>query len=171
MTHHDVMKVYPDGKLIWNGQTYPCAIGKGGIVQDKKEGDGATPVGRFPLKQVYYRPDRLKQPETILQTQAISSTDGWCDDPEHVAYNKPIKLPFKASHEELWRDDHIYDVIVVLGHNDNPPIPGKGSAIFFHIARNGFTGTEGCVAVALTDMLHILKSIQGPIDMEIMPSS
>ncbi len=159
--------VSSEGKLQFNGKSYPCALGKNGIRTDKSEGDNATPVGRFALRRVLYRADRLFEPETALDTQALHYNDGWCDDPSHVAYNHPVKTPFQASHELLWRDDHIYDVIVVLGHNDDPPVPNKGSAIFFHLAREGYSSTEGCIAVSLEDMLDILKQVTPGEEMEI----
>lgn len=150
-----------DGWLRHGGRTYRCALGKGGCKPeaDKREGDGATPVGRYPLRQVLYRPDRLvAPPQTRLPSRALGPEDGWCDDPADPAYNRPVLLPYAASHEKLWRDDHIYDVIVTLGHNDDPPIPGMGSAIFLHVARPGYAGTEGCVALALSDLLELLAA-------------
>jgi len=114
-----------------------------------------------------YRADRIEPPQTLLNIQKITKTDGWCDDPSHPNYNRPIQLPFAASHEELWRDDHIYDIIVILGHNDNPPVPEKGSAVFFHLARENFEPTQGCVAVTLECMLEILKTAESGIEMEI----
>lgn len=127
--------------------TTRCALGRGGVAVQKHEGDGVTPAGRWPLRSVLYRPDRGPQPTTVLPVRAITPHDGWCDDPAHPAYNQPITRPFPASHEQLWRADALYDLVVVLGHNDAPPIPGAGSAIFLHIARPGFKPTEGCVAI------------------------
>ena len=140
-------------------RSWRCAIGKGGTrpARDKSEGDGATPTGVFPLRRVLYRPDRLAAPETGLPVKAITPDDGWCDAPADPNYNRPVKLPYAASHERLWRDDGIYDVIVVLGHNDDPPVPGMGSAIFLHVARPDYGPTEGCVALALADLLDVLK--------------
>lgn len=123
---------------------------------EKTEGDGGTPVGMFPLRRVLYRPDRLDAPATGLPVEAIKPDQGWCDDPAHPDYNRPVSLPFAASHEKLWRDDGVYDVIVILGHNDDPPVPGKGSAIFMHVARPDYGPTEGCVALALEDLLDVL---------------
>jgi L,D-peptidoglycan transpeptidase YkuD (ErfK/YbiS/YcfS/YnhG family) len=159
--------VSSDGQLKFGGHTYCCAIGKNGIRKDKCEGDNATPVGRFPIRHVFYRADKISVPETTLKKYGISPDDGWCDDPTHPDYNRPVKLPFDASHEKLWRDDAIYDIIVILGHNDDPPVPGNGSAIFFHIARPNYEGTEGCIAVTLEDMREILKSVEPGEIMEI----
>lgn len=151
--------VYLSGKLVWKDKEYRCALGRGGILDNKKEGDGATPAGSFPLREVYYRADRAIEPETIFPTHAISENDGWCDDPSDSNYNRFVKLPHTARHEKLWREDNIYDVIVVVGYNDDPPIPGKGSAIFIHVARPELTPTDGCIALAEEDLLEILKTV------------
>jgi len=160
--------------LIWPGGRQACAIGRGGVRADKREGDGATPVGAFALKQVLYRPDRLAAPPvTGLPVRALAPLDGWCDDPAHPAYNRPVMLPFSAGHERLWRDDGLYDVIVVLGHNDDPPVPGRGSAIFLHATKpgegpHGFKPTLGCVAVPLPRLLALLER-NSPGDRLIIP--
>lgn len=130
---------------------------------DKTEGDGGTPAGVFAMRRVLYRPDRLDAPATGLPVEATAPDQGWCDDPAHPDYNRPVSLPFAASHEKLWRDDGVYDVIVILGHNDDPPVPGKGSAIFMHVARPDYGPTEGCVALALEDLLDVLAA-SGPGD-------
>ncbi len=134
-----------------------CALGRSGVTKAKREGDGATPLGQFKLLQVYYRPDRISPPATSLPLTALREDMGWCDDPHHGAYNQRVTLPFPASHEKLWRDDALYDVIVVLDYNLSPAISGEGSAIFFHCARPDYTPTEGCVAVNRDDMLNILS--------------
>lgn len=162
-----MIRVSGGNKLTFQGHAYTCAIGKGGFKSDKVEGDGATPIGCYPLRRVLYRADRLNAPETVLNTQAIQPDDGWCDDPASPHYNQPVKLPFAASHEQLYRTDHIYDIIVVLGHNDDPPHPGQGSAVFFHLARENYQPTEGCVAISLPDMLDILTKISADEMMEI----
>lgn len=149
--------VTPDHRLHWQGRSYQCALGKGGITRDKKEGDGATPVGRFALRRVLYRADRFDAPQTgLADVTALDPADGWCDAPADANYNRPVRHPYAASAETLWRDDGLYDVIVVLGHNDDPPLPGAGSAIFLHVARPDYGPTEGCVALALPDLLAVL---------------
>lgn len=150
--------VTSDGFLKYGDLRFRCALGKGGVKPeaDKREGDGATPLGRYAFRQVWYRPDRVIAPQTRLPVQALTPQDGWCDDPADPAYNRHVLLPYAASHEKLWREDHVYDVIVVLGHNDAPPVPGMGSAIFLHLARPDYSGTEGCVALALPDLLALL---------------
>ncbi|MDP9195845.1 MAG: L,D-transpeptidase family protein [Pseudomonadota bacterium] len=150
--------VRSEGVILWPGGQTSCVLGRSGVRMDKREGDGATPVGLFPLRRVLYRPDRLPPPVTQgLPVQALKPEDSWCDDPAHPLYNQPVRLPFSASHESLWREDHVYDVIVVLGHNDDPIVPGAGSAIFMHLVRPDRTPTAGCVALALDDLLALLS--------------
>ncbi len=149
----------------WAGESHPCAIGRSGVIaaEQKREGDGASPAGAWPMRRLLYRPDRLERPETGLPISAIAEDDGWCDAPQDRAYNQPVQRPYAASHERLWRDDEIYDLIVVLGHNDAPVRPGLGSAIFLHCARPDFTPTEGCVALAPETLLQLLATA-GPDD-------
>ena len=148
-----------EGTLSWHGGQVRCALGRSGVAADKREGDGATPVGSFPLRRLLYRPDRLPPPPpSALPTSPIGPGDGWCDDPADPRYNLPVALPCAAGHEKLWRDDGLYDVVVVLGHNDDPPKPGRGSAIFLHVARPGWLPTEGCVALALPDLLALVAA-------------
>jgi L,D-peptidoglycan transpeptidase YkuD (ErfK/YbiS/YcfS/YnhG family) len=137
-------------------QRYRCAIGHGGIRRNKNEGDGATPAGAWPIRSVLYRADRVRLPKLAFETRELTPEDGWCDAPADPMYNRPVKLPYTASAEKLWRDDGIYDVIVVLGYNDKPVIPGRGSAIFMHIARSNYSPTLGCVAFARESLLEIL---------------
>ena len=140
----------------WGAHTWRCAVGKGGLTETKREGDGATPVGVWPLRRLLYRDDRLARPRTGLTCRAIARDDGWCDAPDDPAYNQPVMLPYPASHEVLRREDALYDLVVVLGYNDAPAVPGRGSAIFLHVARDDYGGTEGCVALAKPDLLHLL---------------
>lgn len=161
----------PDGRhhLCWNGNKVRCALGRGGIRQDKREGDGATPVGAFPLRRVLYRADRLDPPRTALPLGTIGPDDGWCDDPAHPDYNRPVTLPFAASHERMWMERRVYDIVVVLGHNDDPPVPGLGSAVFLHLTGPDYGPTAGCVAVQTGDMLALL-SAAGTGDRIIIPA-
>jgi L,D-peptidoglycan transpeptidase YkuD (ErfK/YbiS/YcfS/YnhG family) len=162
--------VVADGWVTAGGQRWRCAIGRGGMKIDKREGDGATPVGSWPLRRVLYRADRLlAPPPTGLPVERIGPGDGWCDDPSDRAYNRPVTLPFPASHERMWREDRVYDVVVVLGHNDDPPMPGLGSAVFMHVARPGYLPTEGCVALALPDLLRLLAGSNPGDRLEIRP--
>ena len=149
-----------DGRFDLGGRIVRCALGKGGVkpAADKREVDGASPLGTWVMRRILYRPDRGPPPLTALPAQAIAPDDGWCDAAGDPNYNRPVKLPYPASAEHLWREDHVYDLIVVLGHNDDPVVPAMGSAIFMHIARDGYTGTEGCVALAREDLLAVLKA-------------
>jgi L,D-peptidoglycan transpeptidase YkuD (ErfK/YbiS/YcfS/YnhG family) len=154
-----ILAVDPAGWLEFAGQTMRCALGWGGIKRDKREGDGATPAGRFALRELLYRPDRLAAPICALPVRAISPEDGWCDDPAHPDYNRLVMLPHPASCEKLWREDGLYDLVIPLGYNDDPPQPGRGSAIFLHVARPDFAPTEGCVALALPDLLALVGQL------------
>ncbi len=145
--------------LVWNRHEVRCALGRSGVTpaESKREGDGASPIGIWPIRQVLWRADRLARPETRLPLIEIIPEAGWCDDPADPFYNRPVILPYPACHEKLWREDHVYDVIVELGYNDDPAMPGKGSAIFLHVARPDYSPTEGCVACALPDLLALLS--------------
>lgn len=154
-THLNLL-VDASGMLRWNNICFPCAFGKNGIGQNKIEGDGATPLGDFPLRRVLYRPDRMAPPRTALPIAPLSPRDGWCNDPSHVLYNQQVRQPVQASCELLWRTDSIYDVIVVLGHNDSPVVAGGGSAVFLHVAGEDLQSTKGSVALQQKDLLTIL---------------
>ncbi len=149
------------GRLTFGALDVPCALGRSGLTRRKREGDGATPVGSFALLGAWYRADRQPRPATGLPLRALRPDDGWCDDAGDGRYNTHVRVPFGPSHETLWREDRLYDIIVVLDCNLRPRMRGGGSAIFFHIAREGFAPTEGCVAVAPHDMRRILEHV-GP---------
>lgn len=145
------------------GKTYRCTIGRGGIAAlgEKREGDLKTPTGSFAMRCVYYRPDRAAPPKTDLPMIALTPEDGWCDDPAHARYNQAVKLPFVGRHEKLWREDHVYDLIIPLGYNDGvdgPIIKGAGSAIFMHLMREDGVGTEGCIALNREGLLEVLAA-------------
>ncbi len=151
-----LITVAADGRLDWRGRAYRCAIGAAGITDNKREGDGATPTGYHRLRRVLFRPDRRARPATRLEAAALAPDDAWCDDPRDAAYNRPVKLPHSGHSEALWRPDSLYDLVAVLGYNDDPVAPGRGSAIFLHVAAPDFAGTRGCIAVAREDLLTIL---------------
>lgn len=153
--------------LVFQGKKYRCAIGKGGFSADKKEGDGCTPIGTFPLRECWYRADRTSAPQTNLPLKIINENDGWSDDPKAGEYNKHVQLPYIPSHERLWREDHVYDLIVPIGYNDDPVVSGKGSAIFLHLAHDDYRPTEGCIALAKSDFLAILPAITTQTTIEI----
>lgn len=158
------------GILQFGTLTFPCALGRGGILRDKREGDGGTPAGLWPLRDLRYRPDRVAAPETSLASTPTTQSDGWCDAPGDAAYNLFVTRPYPASSETLWREDHLYDIVVMLGYNDAPVIDGAGSAIFFHLAKEKdgiLQPTEGCVALALDDMRAILAKVTPHTQMQI----
>jgi L,D-peptidoglycan transpeptidase YkuD (ErfK/YbiS/YcfS/YnhG family) len=147
------------GTLTCGGASYPCALGRSGVTTDKKEGDGATPAGTFPLRRVFFRAEQLDWPQTKLPVAPIDPNDGWCDAPQSPSYNQLVRMHFPDSAEYLWRDDHVYDLIVVIGYNDAPVVPGKGSAIFMHIAQPDYAPTEGCVALSRDDLVRIVNQL------------
>ena len=155
--------ILPEGRFSWREVSCRCALGRSGVRADKRDGDGATPAGILPFRRVLYRADRLDRPATRLPVQHLREDDGWCDAPEDSHYNQQIRLPYAARHERLWRRDHLYDVLVVLGYNDAPVVAGRGSAVFLHVAQRDFAPTEGCVALALSDLLALLVAL-GPGD-------
>ena len=136
-----------------------CAIGKRGITDNKIEGDKSTPKGRFKLKYVFYRKDRLKKVTSKLRFFPIKKNYGWCDDTYSKYYNKFVKLPFKFKAEKLYLKDNKYDLIIVLDYNLKPVRKNKGSAIFLHIAKKKYSPTLGCVAVSKKNLKLILKNV------------
>jgi L,D-peptidoglycan transpeptidase YkuD (ErfK/YbiS/YcfS/YnhG family) len=154
-----MFSVSANGGLSLASRDRRCALGRAGVrsAADKREGDGATPAGLWPLRNVLWRPDRLSAPSSRLPARAIGPDDGWCDAPLDPAYNRPVRLPYPASAERLWRDDGVYDLVVVLGYNDAPVVRGAGSAIFMHVARSDYAATEGCIALALDDLVELVS--------------
>ena len=144
--------------LTYNKLKVKCAIGKKGIGYKKKEGDFITPIGKFKIKYILYRKDRVKF-TTKLKKKIIKKNMGWCDDPNSSQYNKLIKLPFFFNYEKLYRKENIYDIILVLNFNTNPVKKNKGSAIFIHVAKNNFEKTEGCIAIKKVSLIKLIKKI------------
>jgi L,D-peptidoglycan transpeptidase YkuD (ErfK/YbiS/YcfS/YnhG family) len=140
------------------GQVYRCALGPAGIKPDKREGDGATPAALLPLRRVLYRADRVARPVCGFPVEPIAPADGWCDEVDDPAYNTQVTLPYPASHEHLWLEEHVYDIVVVLGWNDAPVVKGRGSAIFLHIAQPDYAPTAGCIALAEPDLRAALAA-------------
>jgi L,D-peptidoglycan transpeptidase YkuD (ErfK/YbiS/YcfS/YnhG family) len=157
------------GTLAGFGETLPAVFGKGGAkpAADKREGDGASPLGVWPVRAALLRPDRVAAPATRLPWRWLRPDDGWSDGAGDPAYNRPVRLPHAFSAERLWRDDHVYDVIVVLGHNDDPPVSPMGSAIFWHLVQSDRRPTEGCVAIEREAMLRWLAQLAPGDTMEI----
>lgn len=144
---------------LWGDAHFSCAVGRGGVIAAdiKCEGDGATPAGRWIMREVLYRSDRIKKPETALSMRALDPNDGWCEQPNDPNYNKLVRHPYPVALDRMWRDDHLYNIVVVLGYNDAPVKPGKGSAIFLHLARPDFSPSAGCVTLQQDDLLKVLR--------------
>ena len=153
--------------LRFHERVAPCALGPR-LSDAKIEGDGATPLGVFALRRLYYRPDRWARPETALPISEISQKCGWSDDIEDKDYNRYVPLPHSFSHEALWRDDGLYDAFIALGYNDDPIIAGKGSAIFLHLQKNDFQPTRGCVAIDEDMMRFVLAHATPQTKIEIL---
>ena len=149
----DVIRVFRSpgdrrrGRLVAGPLSLPCALGAGGPTHRKREGDGGTPVATMRVLGILYRPDHGRRPLSGVPVRPIGRDDGWCDDPASPRYNRPVRLPYRPSHERMWRDDHLYDIVFDLDWNRGPIRRGRGSAIFLHAARPGFLPTEGCVAI------------------------
>jgi L,D-peptidoglycan transpeptidase YkuD (ErfK/YbiS/YcfS/YnhG family) len=143
----------PRGALEIGGLHFPCALGRSGQSARKREGDGATPRGLFPLRALLYRADRGPRLRTSLGARPIRPQDGWCDAPRDRNYHRPVRLPYPATAERMTRRDHLYDFVIVLGHNDRPRRAFGGSAIFMHIARENLAPTEGCIALPRASFL------------------
>ncbi len=148
---------YRDGRLIWPAGSTRAAAGRAGVSANKTEGDGATPAGRYPLVCGFYRADRIARPFSRLPMRALSPHDAWVDDAADRNYNRPVSLPYAAHAEPMWLDDAVYDLLVVIGYNMAPVIPGAGSAIFLHIARPDFSPTAGCIAVDKEVLLRLVR--------------
>lgn len=147
------------GRLIAGPLVIRCALGTSGIAHRKREGDGATPAGRFRLLSGFFRSDRMARPPSTLPLVALRTDHGWCDDPSSPPYNRLISLPCRQSHERLWRKDDLYNIIIILHYNMKPRSKGRGSAIFFHLADEKPAATAGCVAISRADMRRLLPRL------------
>ncbi len=149
------------GSVTLDGNArFRCALGRSGRTTRKREGDGASPAGRWRLVEVLYRGDRVRRPQTGLPVRLIRPGDGWCDAPDDPSYNRRVRLPYGASAEELWRQDNLYDLLVVLDHNRRPRRRHGGSAIFLHVARPAYEPTAGCVALREAHLRRILGRLR-----------
>tara|TARA_B100000886_G_scaffold113758_1_gene76528 strand:+ start:173 stop:676 length:504 start_codon:yes stop_codon:yes gene_type:complete len=153
MVHILINKKY----VIFKNYKAKCAIGKRGIGYKKKEGDLITPKGRYTIKYILYRKDRVKKIQSKIKRIVIKRNMGWCDDPRSKQYNKLIKLPSKYRYEKLYKKENIYDIVLVLNFNMNPISRNKGSAIFIHVAKKNYKKTKGCIALK---KMHLLKIIE-----------
>jgi L,D-peptidoglycan transpeptidase YkuD (ErfK/YbiS/YcfS/YnhG family) len=149
------------GWLTADGWSVPVALGRGGILANKWEGDGGTPRGIYHPLRLWWRADRHTRPRTYLPVRAIRPEDAWCEDPRDRHYNRPIRLVRDQPGDRLTREDHLYDFIVEIDHNSAPRIAGRGSAVFLHLARPNFSPTAGCVSMTKSSMLRLLRRM-GP---------
>jgi L,D-peptidoglycan transpeptidase YkuD (ErfK/YbiS/YcfS/YnhG family) len=149
----------PLGRLHAGPVVLRCALGGGGIKRDKREGDHATPAGAFRLLSGFYRADGVFRKAAPLPMRPIRKSDGWCDDPTSGLYNRPVAAPCNWRHEKLWRQDHLYDIVIVLDYNIRPRRKNRGSAIFLHCSRADFTPTEGCIALRPDDLRRLLPRL------------
>jgi L,D-peptidoglycan transpeptidase YkuD (ErfK/YbiS/YcfS/YnhG family) len=148
------------GFLHIGAHIIPCALGRAGVRVRKREGDGATPCGvALKILQVYYRADRIARPRTPLPVRVLRAQDGWCDAATDRNYNKFVSLPYRASSEALWRDDHVYDIILDLSWNRYPVQKGKGSAIFMHLSEVDRQGTAGCIALSYDHLRKLMPRL------------
>jgi L,D-peptidoglycan transpeptidase YkuD (ErfK/YbiS/YcfS/YnhG family) len=149
------------GFLYAGAWCVPVALGRGGIRANKREGDGGTPRGSFRLLRLWWRPDRISLPRTMLPARRIGPADAWCEDPKDRRYNRPFRKSAIEPGDRLCRDDRLYDIIVEIDHNTRPRVAGRGSAVFIHVARPGFAPTAGCVALRPRE-LRVLAQKLGP---------
>ncbi len=147
------------GLLLAGSLAVPCQLGRGGLAAQKREGDGATPRGRFGLLAGMFRSDRMARFATGLSLRPLRRDDGWCDDSHDRRYNRPLRLPCKAGHEALWREDGVYDIVLITSHNQRPRRSGGGSAIFVHVSSAGYGPTAGCVALERQALRRLLPRL------------
>ncbi|KAA9005992.1 L,D-transpeptidase family protein [Histidinibacterium aquaticum] len=159
------MVLTPRGLRV-RGRTLPCAIGRGGMTGDKREGDGATPRGTHGIVGLLYRPDRLARPTDWAVP--IRPGDLWSDDPADEDYNLLVRAPYDASHEALRRPDPLYDLILLTDWNWPRAERGRGSAIFLHTWRKPRHPTAGCVALSRPNLLWLARGLR-PGDRLIVP--
>ena len=152
--------VKKSGYLNYKNLKYRCALGKSGIKKKKKEGDNVTPSGVFKIIKIYYRADKIKKIISPIKKIQIKKNMGWCDDSKSNFYNQQINLPSKFGYEKLYRNDNLYDLIIVINYNMNPIIKNKGSAIFIHIAKNYYKKTKGCIALKKKNLIELISLIK-----------
>jgi L,D-peptidoglycan transpeptidase YkuD (ErfK/YbiS/YcfS/YnhG family) len=149
------------GWLSAGGRYTKVALGRAGIKANKREGDGATPAGRYRLVRLWWRSDRIPRPRTLLPARPIRALDGWCEDPSDRRYNRAIRIPPGQPGDRLWRSDALYDLIVELDHNQRPRISGRGSAVFVHVARADLSPTAGCISLPINALRQFVARL-GP---------
>jgi L,D-peptidoglycan transpeptidase YkuD (ErfK/YbiS/YcfS/YnhG family) len=149
------------GVLLVGARAIPVVLGRGGIAADKREGDGATPRGRFRLIRLWWRADRAARPRSLLPVRRIDRTLAWCENPTDRRYNRPFRRSATEPGDRLWRDDYLYDLVIEISHNTRPRVSGRGSAVFIHVARPDRGATAGCVALEARELRRLLARL-GP---------
>jgi L,D-peptidoglycan transpeptidase YkuD (ErfK/YbiS/YcfS/YnhG family) len=149
------------GLLIAGTLAIPVSLGRGGIRADKREGDGGTPRGLFRLRRLWWRADRAPRPRTQLPVRPIRQDDAWSEDPADRRYNRPFRRAPAQTGDRLWREDHLYDFIIEIDHNTRPRVAKRGSAVFIHLTREGFSPTAGCVGLKRDALTRLLARV-GP---------
>lgn len=147
------------GYLIYKNLKFKCALGKAGIKNKKIEGDNITPKGTYKIIKIFYRNDRIKKIISKFKLIKIKKNMGWCDDIKSKRYNRLLILPSKYTHEKLYRNDNLYDLILVLDYNMKPIIKNKGSAIFIHISSKNYANTKGCIALKKKHLIKIISQL------------
>ena len=156
------------GLLSYGGITVPAALGRSGRTAFKREGDGATPIAAMRLLHGFYRSDRVMSPRTGLSMRRIGKEMLWCDQPDHQSYNRLVRAPLRVSHEEMKRDDGLYDICLVLDWNITSRRRYRGSAIFFHLIKPGYQPTAGCIAISLKDMRRLLPFLRRGTEVRVL---
>jgi L,D-peptidoglycan transpeptidase YkuD (ErfK/YbiS/YcfS/YnhG family) len=149
------------GVLLAGRRAIPVVLGRGGIAANKREGDGATPRGRFHLVRLWWRANRMPRPRTALAVRRIDGGLAWCEDPADRRYNRPFRRSANEPGDRLWRDDRLYDLVIEISHNTRPRVAGRGSAVFIHVARPDRGPTAGCVALDAKELRRLLGRV-GP---------
>ena len=153
-----MITVYQSGELHFHNKMYKCALGRNGIKKRKQEGDGCTPEGTYSFGPLYYRSDRIKRLKTYFNPIPIEKDMFWSDYPKSKHYNKLVRFK-DSSYENLYKEDHTYDIFLVINYNISPIIKGKGSAIFLHLAKKDFSPTSGCIALKKDCLFRILEKL------------
>ena len=151
--------VNKDKILYFKTKNYRCSVGLNGFTKNKIEGDKKTPIGKYSFGKLFVRTDKIKNLNTKFKYIPIRKDMAWSDDSNKSNYNNLIKTKNKHK-ESLYRDDNLYDLILVINYNMNPVLPNKGSAIFLHISSDDYKPTEGCIAIAVNDFIEILKTLK-----------
>jgi L,D-peptidoglycan transpeptidase YkuD (ErfK/YbiS/YcfS/YnhG family) len=155
------------GIMLAGPMAIPVVLGRSGIRANKREGDGATPRGRFRLLRLWWRADRLPKPATRLPAHRIPADLAWCEDPADRRYNRPFRRSASDPGDRLRRQDRLYDFIIEIDHNTRPRVAGRGSAVFVHVARPNRGPTAGCVALEHGTLRRLLARLSPKTRIEI----